>query len=663
VKRKHSSRRKTERGAALLLVMFAIMLVSGLGVLMYFSSGTESRIDANYGGGLNAYYAARFGLEEVRDRARYSAFGAPSAGGIAELLPTDIAGNPNGVLYILNPANGENVDPTAINNRYFDNQLCHDFNSGVPHGTNCTVTPAVGGWNLPPVTSVAVAGTALPYKWVRVNIKTNRISDPYFVDGVGSSSSLDTRICWDGFNEQLSPGGANPACDANGMRTVFMLTSLAVTPGVAQNASRKLLRSELVAPSIRPPGAITIDAASASIVLSGGATPTIPTTAIDGRVHKIDGTLAPTNVKLIDIYQLPVVPTRCSAVAAVATDSTQTSAQLAQDLYDLRKGIAQTANSSCNPNDGTTVPLSATRCTPGLWWVRGTGINPRFPTPTSGGTSGTGSGDDHGGSSGGSSGGSGSGSTSGGSGTSSTVSTSFVTNGITTTCDPSSSSCYANLDLTAAQLMATSATNVNGTLLLGLPQNSSSPFVGAPGNSLDPAIYQTGLPNTLPNEVKTLSALVDMNQRQPNYFAPTPANLSPTYGSQANPAIVVITDPANLSPSLVLQQSLTGYGILVVPNDFEIAAGVAFNWTGVVLVRGGAAKFVVGAGATGFINGSLMLQPTSGTAGIVQTSTGTSSGTSPYQSTGFRISYSCDAIDMAFNALPFKVISSSESSF
>jgi hypothetical protein len=160
-----------------------------------------------------------------------------------------------------------------------------------------------------------------------------------------------------------------------------------------------------------------------------------------------------------------------------------------------------------------------------------------------------------------------------------------------------------------------------------------------------------------------LSALVDMNQRQPNYFAPTPANLSPTYGSQANPAIVVITDPANLSPSLVLQQSLTGYGILVVPNDFEIAAGVAFNWTGVVLVRGGAAKFVVGAGATGFINGSLMLQPTSGTAGIVQTSTGTSSGTSPYQSTGFRISYSCDAIDMAFNALPFKVISSSESSF
>ena len=230
------TRRKTERGAALLLVMFAIILVSGFGILMYFSSGTESRIDANYGSSLNAYYAARFGLEEVRERVKYSAFGE-IRGGIAELLPT---GHRrvilNGVLYVLNPANGENVDPTDVNNRYFDDQLCHDFNSGVPHGTKCTVTPAVGNWNMPPLTSVAIAGTALPYKWVRVNMKTNRISDPYFVDGTDLAPTLDTRICWDGFNEQLSPGGNNPACDANGMQTVFMLTSLAVTPGVAQNA-------------------------------------------------------------------------------------------------------------------------------------------------------------------------------------------------------------------------------------------------------------------------------------------------------------------------------------------------------------------------------------------------------------------------------------------
>jgi len=342
----------------------------------------------------------------------------------------------------------------------------------------------------------------------------------------------------------------------------------------------------------------------------------------------------------------------------VATDSTQTSTQLAQGLYDLRKSIVLTANANCNA-DGTSTTSGAS--TPGLWSVCCTDPSPsRFiaTTTTSGTTGGTGtsSGGDGGDHHGGTSGGSGS--------TTTTTTTTTLPGGLTATCDPSNASCYVNLDLTAPELLGMSATlgSIPHLPTVVLPANPSAPFVGGAGNSLDPAIYQTqtSLPNTLPNEVKTLSALVDMNKGQANYFAPTPANLSPTYGSQSNPAVVVITDPTTLNPSLVLQQPLTGFGILVVPNDFEIAAGVAFNWTGVVLVRGGAAKFVVGAGATGFINGSLMLQPTSGTAGTVQTSTGTNSGTSPI---GFRISYSCDAIDLAFNALPFKVISSSESSF
>jgi hypothetical protein len=484
-------------------------------------------------------------------------------------------------------------------------------------------------------------------------MKTNRIAAPYYVDGPNSSAPPDTRICWDGFNEQLSPGGNNPACDANGMRAVYMLTSLAVTPGVPQNASRKLLRSELVAPSIRPPGAVTMDAASLAPVLSGMTMFSdggIPTTVIDGRVHNVDRTLATAN--------------RCSSVAAVATDNQQASTQIAQQLQTLRLNIVRTANSSCNPSDGTTLAPASTRCTPGLWWVRGTGAGPRFPTPTSGGTSGTSgsSGDDHDGDNGGSSGGSGSGSSSGGSGTSTTTSsTGFVTNGITTSCDPSNSSCYANLDLTAPQLMATSATNVNGVLVMGLPPNSLSPFAGAPGNSLDPAIYQTGLTNTLPNEVKTLSALVTLNQGQPNYIETTAANLAQSYGSATQPVVVVIknTSTAVNDPGLQLTANLTGFGVLVVPNDFEIGAA-NFQWTGVVLVQGGAAKFVVGTGSSGFINGSLMLQPSAATATVPPTPAALTTGTS---NSSFLITYSCDAIDLAFHSLPFKIISSSESSF
>ena len=611
-----STRRKTERGAALLLVMFAIILVSGFGILMYFSSGTESRIDANYGSSLNAYYAARFGIEEVRARVKYSTLVNPPQPGIT--LPSDIAGNANGVLYFLNPASGENVDPTDINNRYFDDQLCHDFNSGVPRGAQCTVTPTVGNWNMQSLPSLAGAGDATPFKWARVNMKTNRISDPYFVDATNLPASLDTRVCWDGTNEQLSPGGANPACDANGMQTVYMLTALAVTPGVAQTAGRKLLRSELVAPSIRPPGAVTMDAASASPVLSDGG---IPTTAIDGRVHTLAGILGDPTTN------------RCSSVAAVATDNPQTSTQIAQQLDGLRQNIVNAAASSCNADGSSIAPNN---CTPGLWWVRGTDLLPRYsinpagapaptptpiptptpvptPTPTGGG------GDDHG-HHGGSSGGSGSSSGTTGTGTGTTGTGTGTTgtgtgtagstgtlSGVPTACDPGIASCYANLDLTAPELLAVSATMAPHVPSVVVPDNPSSPFTGGSGNSLDPAIYQTqtDLANTLPNQVKTLSTLVGLSTGQPNYILTSVANLAQSYGNATNPAIVVITD----STGLKLPKSLThGFGVLVVPSDFEIN-GVNFQWTGIVLVQGGSAQFVVGAGATGFINGSLMLQP------------------------------------------------------
>src|SRR5205823_8656791 len=57
-----------ERGMALLLALFALLLLSAIGLGMVLASYTETRIDTNYSGSLRSYYSARSGLEEVRDR-------------------------------------------------------------------------------------------------------------------------------------------------------------------------------------------------------------------------------------------------------------------------------------------------------------------------------------------------------------------------------------------------------------------------------------------------------------------------------------------------------------------------------------------------------------------------------------------------------------------
>src|SRR6185312_7584747 len=112
---------RDERGMALMLALFALLLLSGIGLCMVLSSNTETRIDANYGGSLRSYYSAHSGLEEMRDRLSYPSATAPT--GLADHLPTDIAGNANGVLYVLNPDGGETVDPTDPASPYFDVQL------------------------------------------------------------------------------------------------------------------------------------------------------------------------------------------------------------------------------------------------------------------------------------------------------------------------------------------------------------------------------------------------------------------------------------------------------------------------------------------------------------------------------------------------------------
>jgi hypothetical protein len=595
--------RKEERGMALLLTLFALLLLSAIGLFMVLSSNTETRIDANYGSSLRAYYAARSGLEEVRDRLKYTAANTPAgmAPGLADLLPQNIAGNAGGVLYVLNPAGGETVDPTDLTSSYFDDELCHAYNSGTPKGIRCASVPTIQNWQLPAqlslLTSSPTTGQA-GLKWVRINMKTNRIADPYFVDQTGSSSTLDSPVCWDGQTEQLSPGGS---CDANGMQTVYMLTALATINGASgPNGAKKLLQVEVTAPSIRPAGALT----TTSLAMPSNTG--IPALAVDGRVHTLYGGLATNPDGSVATVK------GCSPIAAVATDSG--SAGIAQALNQLRANIVNAANAACSSSGG-----SSSACTPGLAWVYGSGSTPRFYTSSSGSNT---SGSNTSGSDGGSSGGSGH-----DDGSKSNTSTSVS---------------YTNLDLSAPQLYGQAASSTA----------SFAPFTGKPGNQSDGTIYQPGVTQTVGDEIAAIRNLVAISQGQPNYFTVTSATIGSSYGSASGtpgPAVVVDAS-SDSSLTIPAGTTLTGYGVLVVPNALEIYG--TLNWTGIVLVNSGAGHVTVGANASGFINGALLLAP----GATFNFPSGSAS------SPNFMINYSCDAIDLPFNVLPFKVISTAENS-
>lgn len=606
---------RNERGMALLLALFALLLLSAIGLCMVLASSTETRIDANYSSSLRAYYAARSGLEEVRDRMKYPYDPASSPTGLADKLPQNIAGNANGVLYVLNPAAGETVDPTDPSSPYFDDQLCHDYNSGViAKDAKCTVVPGTSDWKLPLLqSSAANTPTQLSYKWIRINIKTNRTADPYFVDQTGTSVPLDTRVCWDGQTEQLSPGGAQPSCDANGMQTVYMLTSLAATAqsgGV--NGARKLLRFEVVAPSIRPPGAVTMGATSGLPVL-GSAGDGIPSIGIDGRPHKLDGTLATGG--------------SCSAIAPLATDSDSGSVQLEQALNLVRKNIVDKANSSCKA-DGT--GQNGNNCSYGLWWVRGTDPDPRFITSNSGSSDDSDhrgrdeDDDDH-------------------DGHHHHDDPSGVSGGI---CDPANPACYTNLDLAAPELFASSAVTGLHIPTVTLPPDGIAPFTGGQGNQTDTSVYQPGSASIVNNGIQAVNDLVNASLDQPNYYTVSSASLASSYGTSADPAVVVITDS-----TLSLQNNavLSGYGVLVIPSALEIS-NATLNWNGIVVVKSSSGHVTINSGAKGFINGALLLQP--GAALNLQNT-----------ATAFRLTYSCEAVDLPFGSKPFRIISTAETSF
>jgi hypothetical protein len=229
--------RTNERGIAMLLCLFALLLLTGLGLALMYMSDTEQAVNNNYRDAQSAYFAAQAGLQDARVWLMAKAATTPSA------MPA--AGANTGVTYLLNPKGGESVQPWSTTSTYFDTELCNESFSSA--GVSAT------GWSVP--CASVPSGTyyktvnsgdpnratskAMDYKWVRITWKANQNSAPYYVSGTTASN---TPVCWTGTKQMLMPAGF-ASCEAasDQLTTVYRLTSFAVAPA----GTRRMLQMEV----------------------------------------------------------------------------------------------------------------------------------------------------------------------------------------------------------------------------------------------------------------------------------------------------------------------------------------------------------------------------------------------------------------------------------
>lgn len=244
-------RKKTggaERGVALVIALLVLLLITAVGMGMIFMSNTETNVSANFRDEQTAYFAAKAGIEEVRDRLRA---GAADSLNLITTLGTTLPGAPSGILYVINPLGSETVAPWVITgSNYPDDELVKEL--------NCTGTAPSGSWWVPTVPKASTSYQASPilqWKWVRVMEKINK-SDT----GCTRVTSVDgttngNRVCWTGTNEVTTLLTSCNAANANYL-PVYELTSLAVTTG----GSRRMMQYE-VAQNAFPtiPGAFVFD--------------------------------------------------------------------------------------------------------------------------------------------------------------------------------------------------------------------------------------------------------------------------------------------------------------------------------------------------------------------------------------------------------------------
>ena len=279
----HNHGRRSERGIALFIAIFTLLLITAIAAGMIMLTNTDTTISSNFRDEQTAFFGAKGGLEEVRDRLRVNAVDSSNVSiSLNSLLPggsTPSAAPPKpgqsgGIVYVTNPLNGETDTPWLIsNNNYPDNEICVEmvsvnYGSAACNGNPIRPLPSSTWYNTANASSFYAANPVLAWKWVRINIKTNQTSSGTTTTSTvdGSTTDYNQLVCWNG-NTELTISSTYASCalagaalvPAQNYMPVYVLTSLAVTP----SGSRRMVQMD-VATDVLPniPGAVVMDGPS-----------------------------------------------------------------------------------------------------------------------------------------------------------------------------------------------------------------------------------------------------------------------------------------------------------------------------------------------------------------------------------------------------------------
>jgi hypothetical protein len=241
--------RGSERGIALFIAIFTLLLITAIATGMIMLTNTDLLTSSNFRDEQTAFFAAKAGMEEARDRLRSNAANSLSAS-----LPTttsQLPGMAGGVIYATNPSNGETDTPwlTAGSN-YPDTEICTEITN---LGRSCS-TNATGWYTTASASSTYAASSVLAWKWTRITEKTNKTSSGTSnistVDG--SASDSNQLVCY-GATEVTT---TQSTCAAAGYKQVYVFTTLAVT----LSGSRRMVQMEAAATGLPTvPGAMVLD--------------------------------------------------------------------------------------------------------------------------------------------------------------------------------------------------------------------------------------------------------------------------------------------------------------------------------------------------------------------------------------------------------------------